>query len=52
MGYVAKLRAQHAARSLQALLLGDGSSRSPLAQILLDRFGNYLAQRAWLSSVT
>jgi len=30
---------------LVALLLGDGTSRAPLAQILLDRFGNYLAQR-------
>ena len=26
-------------------MLGDGTSRAPLAQILLDRFGNYLAQR-------
>eukprot|EP00435_Cladocopium_sp_Y103_P028076 s483_g7.t1 len=30
---------------LVALLLGDGTSRAPLAQVLLDRFGNYLAQR-------
>ena len=29
----------------KALLLGDGTSRAPLAQVLLDRFGNYLAQR-------
>ncbi|CAJ1400139.1 unnamed protein product [Effrenium voratum] len=37
------LRAERA--TLVALLLGDGTSRSPLAQVLLDRFGNYLAQR-------
>ncbi|CAK9019983.1 unnamed protein product [Durusdinium trenchii] len=30
---------------MEELLLGDGTSRAPLAQILLDRFGNYLAQR-------
>lgn len=39
-------------RCLEALLLGDGTSRAPLAQILLDRFGNYLAQRLLAAEIS